>query len=1026
MMNFFGSEKNVTPTVDGLMLESIPASGNPVRRTIDRLARSLRAWPSTYGYLLIAGLVPAVLMLLIYIARGLYPFGDGCVLVLDLNGQYVSFYEAMFHFVRGDASLLYSFSRALGGEFLGIFDYYVASPFIWLFTLFPQDWMMELLLALFLLKTGLCGVTMGFYLHRHSKTPNKLAIIMFSTLYALTSYAVVQQHNSMWIDAVLWLPVLTYGLEELIKKGRFRLFVATLAVTVFSNFYIGYMVCIYVIVYSFYYYFAHNQNNENNPFGEKNHFIRSVIRVIVWMVLALGIAALAILSAKYSLDLGKSDFSTPNWKIEQKFQLFDFLYKFLPASYDTVRPAGLPFVYCGILTVMLVPAYFMSKKISKREKIASGILVLFFVASFAVSVLDLIWHGFQKPNWLNYRYSFMLCFFLIVLAAKAFEHIRYTSRKSLMGAVAFIGMFVLVAQALGMDFLFTKVQEAVSKSDGSTKFVIHEFATIWLSLACLAVYFVLICVIAKCKKRKELLSLVLVVFVCIEVFLNGLSELNSLDTDVLFTKHSKYTALTDTFRPIVETVENYDTGFYRMEKTFTRKKNDNMTLDINGLSCSTSTLNKETILFLHQMGYASESNWTEYLGGNPVNDSLLGVKYLISNMDLSHLYGEPIFGPEDYGYDEDYKVPSGYFSDKKANMTTDYVTSSQDFYVYQNPYALSIAYGVSDATADFDIDSTDYKTPFERMNAMITAMLGEEETIQVFVPAVQNGDPTLSNVKHSTTSTQDKYTIEDTSKTGTLTYSYTVPENTDLYFYYPTNNDRAARLTINGSITRNPYDNEDTYSTGGDHERIINLGSYETSDMTIKMAIKNTYNNLYVLRDCESFVYYIDWDVYTDVMQRLAAIQLQVDEGCADDHLTGSLTTTAASQMILTTIPYDEGWNVTVDGKPVEIEKTADALVAFRVDAAGDHEIELQYMPATIRLGIICSVSCAIIFLAILVLYPFFKHKRPVKGLVLVDGAELPYVATEEDLAAIEAGDLGADENNEAPAEQTKKTSKKK
>ena len=1016
------SSKKRSASIAGDLALETPA-GNPFQRMMYRLRRSLSSTASVYGYLLLAGLVPAVLSFLIYLARGIFPFGDSTVLVLDLNGQYVSFYEAIFHFARGDASLLYSFSRALGGEFLGIFDYYVASPFIWLFVLFPQEWMQEILLALFLLKTGLCGVTMGFYLHKHSKSPNQLAIIAFSTMYALTSYGIVQQHNSMWIDAVLWLPILTYGIEELIKKGRFRLFVATLALSVISNFYIGYMVCIYVVVYCFFYYFAHNQNNENNPLGEKNHFIRSVIRTICWMVLAIGISALTILSARYALSLGKSDFSSPNWALEQKFNLFDFLYKFLPSSYDTVRPQGLPFVYCGMLTLVLVPTFFMSKKISKREKIASGVLILFFVVSFALSTLDLIWHGFQKPNWLNYRYSFMLCFFLIVLAARAFDNIRYTSRKALLGTVSLIGLFVLVAQMLGKDFLFIDVQNAMSNAD---KFKIHEFATIWLAIGCLAVYFVLMCLLAKSKKKKELLALILAIFVCVEVFLSGLSDLNSLGTDVGFTTHSKYAALGETFRPIVDTVEGYDNGFYRMEKTFTRKKNDNMTLNIKGLSNSTSTLNKDTVLFLHQMGYASESNWTEYIGGTPVNDSILGVKYLISNLDLSHYYGKPIFGPDDYGYDDDYTFPKNYFgSHGSSSMTTDYVTSIEDFYVYENPYALSIAFGVDNAMADFELNSEDYKNPFERMNAMITAMLGEEETVQVFVPATQNGEPLLDNVVRSQTATQLLYKAVDTERPATLTYSYTIPQNTDVFFYYPTNNDREAHLNINNRYSYDPYDDTSQYKTGADHERIVCLGSYENSDMTVKMTIKNKYNNLYVLKDCESYVYYIDWDVFTDAMTRLSNTELVVDKDVTDDHLTGSLKTLSDDQMILTTIPYDEGWNVTVDGKAVEIEESADALVAFRVADAGEHRVELRYMPKTIALGIGCTLICTVIFVAILILYPFFKNKRPIKGLILVAGEEQPPVQTEEDEADVELGDLGEDDPEEESSPRHTKTQKK-
>ena len=100
-----------------------------------------------YGYLFLASLIPAVLFFLIYLARGLYPFGEGTVLVLDLNGQYVYFFEALRDAVLDGGSLLYSWARSLGGEFLGIYAYYIASPLSYLVALFPTDRMLEALLT---------------------------------------------------------------------------------------------------------------------------------------------------------------------------------------------------------------------------------------------------------------------------------------------------------------------------------------------------------------------------------------------------------------------------------------------------------------------------------------------------------------------------------------------------------------------------------------------------------------------------------------------------------------------------------------------------------------------------------------------------------------------------------------------------------------------------------------------------------------------------------------------------------------
>ena len=92
-------------------------------------------------YLLACFLVPLLLMWIIFIIRGVYPFGDKSVLVLDLNGQYVYFFEAMRDVFEGDSSPFYTWYRALSGEFSGMYAYYLASPFSLLTVLFSTGMM---------------------------------------------------------------------------------------------------------------------------------------------------------------------------------------------------------------------------------------------------------------------------------------------------------------------------------------------------------------------------------------------------------------------------------------------------------------------------------------------------------------------------------------------------------------------------------------------------------------------------------------------------------------------------------------------------------------------------------------------------------------------------------------------------------------------------------------------------------------------------------------------------------------------
>jgi len=54
-----------------------------------------RFFSSEYAYLTLAFLIPALIMYLVYVAMSIRPFGDGSVLVLDMNAQYVYFFEAL-------------------------------------------------------------------------------------------------------------------------------------------------------------------------------------------------------------------------------------------------------------------------------------------------------------------------------------------------------------------------------------------------------------------------------------------------------------------------------------------------------------------------------------------------------------------------------------------------------------------------------------------------------------------------------------------------------------------------------------------------------------------------------------------------------------------------------------------------------------------------------------------------------------------------------------------------------------------
>lgn len=947
-----------------------------------------------YGYLLMAAAIPAILFFLIYLVRGLYPFGQGTVLVLDLNGQYVYFFEGLKNAVLEGDSLLYTWSRALGGEFLGMYAYYLASPLSYLICLFPDNRTQEFLLILFMIKAALCGLTMGFYLHKHSVKRNKLAVVAFSILYAMSAYCVVHQNNTMWIDAVMWLPLVAYGIEQLIKYGKYKVFVIFLALTLASNFYIGYMVCIFVFLYYFFYLFAYKDNGINNPRGEKAHFGKSLVRIGFFSLIAIGIAAVIVLGAYYSLQFGKNEFTDPSWDIKLRFDFYDLLFKLLPSSYDTVRIDGLPFVYCGLLTVILAPLFFCSKRFTVREKVVSGIFLLIFVLSFMISCVDLVWHGFQKPQWLNNRYSFMFCFFLIFLAFRAFEAIEEISLKNLAVVGGFIFMFVAVLQKFAEEYKDKLVE--LSYGPNEEDFLVHPFATVLLTVIALVIYIVLI-TLMKRVDNKDLVCAGLVGVICIELFISGLNNINDLDKDVGYTEYNKYNEFQALYIPIVDTLKNdYDTTFYRFEKTYHRKYNDNMGFGIRGLSNSTSTLNRDTVNFLRMMGYYSQSHKSQYKGGNPVGDSLVGIKYIISEKDLSHIYGEPVLTGQDYA---DYlgitldELKEQTFADEYKDL------SALDINIYRNKWALSLAFAADDDIYDVNFKdqntwisetSKDYEekynpdgytNPFARMNALITAILGEDEMIELFKPAKQNGDPALSDgVTFKESSNHNKYVGKD--QKGTVTYTYTVPEGQNLYLYFPAYYNREIKIS---SPTMSIADG--TTKLDKCNDRIVELGACEGTTYKLKVTISNTRNEFYTKLE-ESFIYYVDMDVMNEVFARIQDTQMVMDATFENDDITGTITTKNDDQTIMTTIPFDKGWRVYVDGQEVETYETLDALVSFKIDDAGEHDIRFLYRSDAYNVGIVVTVVSLSGFILIIILEKWLKKIKLVKFFFVVEGDE--------------------------------------
>jgi uncharacterized membrane protein YfhO len=837
-----------------------------------------------------------------------------------------------------------------------------------------------------LTKVGAMGVTFAYYL-RKTRNTSDMVSVSFGTMYALSAYSVVQLCNIMWLDAMVFLPLLILGVESMIRERKFILYTVSLVMIFCTNYYIGYMCAIFTFVYYLYYFFlvrgelAQNEKAKSGSFMKRlfcSNGFETLMRFGVFTVLALMISAFVLLCALYSLSFGKTDFSNPNFYPSMNFDFLDLFVKMLPGSFDTVQPDGLPMIYCGVLALVAIPLFYMSPAISKKKKALSAGVLAFIVLSFMVNTIDLAWHGFSAPNWLEFRNSFIAIFFLLVLACDGIRTLKKIPFGKVMTVSVALCLLIMIIQKFGYVF-----------QQGPDVKVLDDTQCILFSVALVIIYAIILYFMRQ-TKWEGVAAFALAAIVCVEMFLGSLMNIVDLEEDVGSIRYSNW--LSDSgkteyygghvgsvkrLEAIVNEVYEKDSSFFRMESTVYRKKggvNEPFAVGMKGISHSTSTLNESVIKLMRKMGYTSESHWTKYIGGSPIADALFGIKYVVTKNNAM----DPNIYEEFASVDEYYE----------------YIPSTNKIYAMMNTKALSLAYGVNSKVLEMTdfLKEPKYYSSLELQNNLINTMLsGVMSTPNVLrgIYASPNAvECTLKSFTNSHTVLNDKgetetvhnryYVIEDGDNEGAFTFDFEAKQDGDIYMYLPgclfTDSMNKCKIYVN-DVMINPNTNETDYFTG-DTWSIINIGTFKNDDK-ITVRIEFSGGKLYISAESPYYFYYIDYAKMNAAFEELYVASMDIKE-YGNDYVKGEIYLPAGQELIFTTIPYDEGWKVYIDGKQVETVKALDSLLAIP-STAGDHTIEFVYRPDCAVYGGLISVVGIVAFALIVIWSRMRRVRRAVK-----------------------------------------------
>lgn len=738
-------------------------------------------WKKQHALILTGSfLIPVILMGAYFAYRQMAPFGPSSLLTVDLGQQYVDFFAYFRNIIlHHPSALFYSFSKGLGGEMLGTNAYYLFSPLNLILLFFPGKWLTSGIMVLTLVRYGLAGLTFAWLLLR-TRLQNGFRIWAFSTAYALNGWMIANQLNMIWLDAMIILPLIIWGLLKLIHDGRLGTYIAWLAVMMIDNYYMAWMICLFTILVVLW---------QLPTLADWRTRLRATGRYLASSVAGAGIAAITLLPTFYALTTSKGTYTETAISSKLEYQPLKMLGKLVPGSFDfNQMPSGQPNIYIGMLLMIGAGLYFFNSRVKWSQRLVAGLVTIFFILSFCYEPLDLLWHAGQFPVWYPYRFSFIFAFWCILLAARVLQPSYQLQWPGALAILIISGLVFWLTGQLKLSYLSTS-QRLIGLG-----FVVVSLAALMIAR----------------RNSPRLYDFLIVLIVACDVGTSAFTSLNK----IAYVSQDEFGKYTQQLDQASRQLKRHDSGFYRIAKTFMRTKDDPMQGDFYSADHFGSTLEPPIPAFMGAIGQPAGDGFVSYDNGTQVSDALLGFKYTMTARHHGIENGDQIMPLS--GYRPDWtRLP-------KVDQTK-MITSRK------NAAALPIAFGASSEIFQLGKATLD---PLSYQSQIFQALAGRPINQPLFT--VQNFTSVqFNNVQAAHQITGTTFRKQNLLKPATIKLKFTPPTNDSYYLTLGPEVKDSAAISLN----RRDFSQYDTYRD----TVVINLAHHQKGKpVTITFRLKKT------------------------------------------------------------------------------------------------------------------------------------------------------------------------------------------
>lgn len=981
--------------------QSVTPEAGTAQSPSDPEAAPRRSWIARFGLCCLAFLFVSGMSLTVLYVLKAEPFGIKALTIDDAKIQYMDFFTYYVDVLRGTRSLTYDFSNLLGSTSIGLFGYYLASPFNLLLTYFGKEGVYRFFDIAVILKMGTAGATFAWYLQRRFENRIRpVFVLVLSMGYGMMQYCVQQSSNIIWLDGVYMLPLILLGVYEVLhRKSIWRLSLAV-AFCIYCNWYIAGVCCLFSGIWFFFeFFFRDNEKGQGSMSGGAagrrssrgwlpaeyarkgslradrirdreglpavlTDFFFSFCRYVWGMVLGIALSAMLFLPVVSAMRQGTGQYDEIKFLMKMSGDLLSAVRGYV---IGTESAKGYAALFCGGIVVSAAAALLFSGGFKIRQKIAMAAMlgICFLMLHWQPAMLAFSLMKEADSYW--YRYGFLICFVLLFAAGAYLSRAGQDRWSKLFMVLASILFAAAVLKLNGIHIRDLQAQGMMLVRTSPAVFATAASAVI---LTLLTVF-----ILSEKGPRgpvRGLAALLVLVVAGTELWANAwlIWQRNLDDSQPFFMEYS------EGMQAQLRQLRAVDDGYYRIAQDRTRwHYEDDMTAYLNdSLSQNywsnasyTSSQDDKQVSLMWRLGYRDEGGRMVIVRDPMIaSDSFLGVKYMLQSTPVEGL--EPVEGVDPF------------------NGRT----------VYRNPFALPMAF-VYDGSK---LPTMRYDSTFVYQNELFSTLSGRKTVLYTPLTWTKRDE---GNKSYYTVYIPKK---EEGSQYGVLAYG-------NLLWPYKS----SGLMSVNGAepagycrwmspaafLIRSRQEQarsgkEESLQTAfqarqkaeaeaakkpGDppaEESELSLQKKELAEAAAAFDAQtladftkdNTGNASFedvrtmVFRSDENLAftdaqfYALDLNALRDVTDLIRAGEVK-DVKIENGHVTANVDGVSGRSLCLL-VPASKGWSATRNGEPVLTDTVAGAMITVPL-VNGENRIELTYHVPYLREGMCVSAAALVVLL---------------------------------------------------------------